>query len=101
MGICFGCVAPLRQGAVRDLRNGVAKELDYPDYFALQVAGERFGRGDTLRAQREFGLNVSPREEENRGRSVSLPTTRKMNVLSPIGSGPTRHRQENTDGANG
>jgi stearoyl-CoA 9-desaturase NADPH oxidoreductase len=22
MGICFGCVAPLRQGAVRDLRNG-------------------------------------------------------------------------------
>jgi ferredoxin len=22
MGICFGCVAPLRQGAVRDLRTG-------------------------------------------------------------------------------
>ena len=22
MGICFGCVAPLRRGAVRDLRNG-------------------------------------------------------------------------------
>jgi hypothetical protein len=22
MGICFGCVAPLRQGAVRDLRSG-------------------------------------------------------------------------------
>jgi len=22
MGICFGCVAPLRQGSVRDLRNG-------------------------------------------------------------------------------
>jgi len=22
MGICFGCVAPLREGAVRDLRNG-------------------------------------------------------------------------------
>jgi ferredoxin len=22
MGICFGCVLPLRQGAVRDLRNG-------------------------------------------------------------------------------
>jgi ferredoxin-NADP reductase len=22
MGVCFGCVAPLRQGAVRDLRNG-------------------------------------------------------------------------------
>jgi ferredoxin len=22
MGICFGCVAPLRQGTVRDLRNG-------------------------------------------------------------------------------
>ena len=22
MGVCFGCVAPLRRGAVRDLRNG-------------------------------------------------------------------------------
>ncbi len=22
MGICFGCVAPLREGAVRDLRTG-------------------------------------------------------------------------------
>jgi hypothetical protein len=22
MGICFGCVLPLREGAVRDLRNG-------------------------------------------------------------------------------
>jgi ferredoxin len=22
MGICFGCVVPLREGAVRDLRNG-------------------------------------------------------------------------------
>ncbi|MCW1958271.1 MAG: 2Fe-2S iron-sulfur cluster binding domain-containing protein, partial [Mycobacterium sp.] len=22
MGICFGCLAPLRHGAVRDLRNG-------------------------------------------------------------------------------
>ena len=22
MGICFGCVVPLRQGAVRDLRDG-------------------------------------------------------------------------------
>jgi hypothetical protein len=22
MGICFGCVVPLKQGAVRDLRNG-------------------------------------------------------------------------------
>ena len=22
MGVCFGCVVPLRQGAVRDLRNG-------------------------------------------------------------------------------
>jgi len=22
MGICYGCVLPLRQGAVRDLRNG-------------------------------------------------------------------------------
>jgi len=22
MGICFGCVAPLRDGSVRDLRNG-------------------------------------------------------------------------------
>jgi ferredoxin len=22
MGICFGCVAPLREGSIRDLRNG-------------------------------------------------------------------------------
>ena len=22
MGICFGCVLPMREGAVRDLRNG-------------------------------------------------------------------------------
>ena len=22
MGVCFGCVLPLREGAVRDLRNG-------------------------------------------------------------------------------
>jgi len=22
MGVCFGCVVPLREGAVRDLRNG-------------------------------------------------------------------------------
>ena len=31
MGICFGCVVPLREGAVRDLRNGeltVATEGD-------------------------------------------------------------------------
>lgn len=33
MGICFGCVVPLRQGAVRDLRNGdvtTATESDDP-----------------------------------------------------------------------
>ena len=28
MGICFGCVLPLRSGAVRDLRNGALTVAD-------------------------------------------------------------------------
>ena len=37
MGICFGCVVPLREGAVRDLRNGeiTAAEPDKPDHAVL------------------------------------------------------------------
>jgi ferredoxin len=31
MGICFGCVAPLREGAVRDLRNGELTTA-FPDH---------------------------------------------------------------------
>lgn len=36
MGICFGCVLPLREGAVRDLRNGV---------ITTATPGEAEGRG--------------------------------------------------------
>jgi len=28
MGVCFGCVVPLREGAVRDLRNGAITTVD-------------------------------------------------------------------------
>ena len=28
MGVCFGCVIPLKEGAVRDLRNGAITTVD-------------------------------------------------------------------------
>jgi ferredoxin-NADP reductase len=37
MGICFGCVAPLRRGAVRDLRNGDLTTADEGDGVVIQT----------------------------------------------------------------
>ncbi|MBC7559700.1 MAG: ferredoxin reductase [Dermatophilaceae bacterium] len=37
MGICFGCVVPLRQGAVRDLRNGEITTAASPDPVLIQT----------------------------------------------------------------
>jgi len=37
MGICFGCVAPLRQGAVRDLRNGEITTATPGDGVVIQT----------------------------------------------------------------
>jgi ferredoxin len=37
MGICFGCVAPLRQGAVRDLRTGNLTTASPGDNVQIQT----------------------------------------------------------------
>jgi hypothetical protein len=37
MGICFGCVAPLRQGAVRDLRTGDVTTANEGDNVRIQT----------------------------------------------------------------
>jgi ferredoxin len=37
MGICFGCVAPLRQGAVRDLRTGDVTTASPGDNVQIQT----------------------------------------------------------------
>jgi stearoyl-CoA 9-desaturase NADPH oxidoreductase len=37
MGICFGCVLPLRQGAVRDLRNGQVTTAEPGDNVLVQT----------------------------------------------------------------
>ena len=37
MGICFGCVAPLRRGAVRDLRNGALTTAAEGDGVVIQT----------------------------------------------------------------
>ena len=37
MGICFGCVAPLRTGAVRDLRNGTITTAAPGDGVVIQT----------------------------------------------------------------
>jgi len=37
MGICFGCVVPLRQGAVRDLRNGDVTTAAVDDNIQIQT----------------------------------------------------------------
>ncbi|MDT5138695.1 MAG: stearoyl-CoA 9-desaturase oxidoreductase [Mycobacterium sp.] len=37
MGICFGCVVPLRQGAVRDLRNGDVTTATAGDNIQIQT----------------------------------------------------------------
>ena len=52
----------LKAGLVklRDLRNGVAKELDYPDYFALQVAGYGMTTDEMLKLQADFMRELRP-----------------------------------------
>jgi stearoyl-CoA 9-desaturase NADPH oxidoreductase len=37
MGICFGCVVPLREGAVRDLRTGELTTAAPGDGVAIQT----------------------------------------------------------------
>ena len=37
MGICFGCVAPLRRGAVRDLRTGALTTVNDGDLVVIQT----------------------------------------------------------------
>lgn len=37
MGVCFGCVVPLRQGAVRDLRNGEVTTANPGDNVQIQT----------------------------------------------------------------
>ena len=37
MGICFGCVLPLREGAVRDLRTGEVTTANPGDGIAIQT----------------------------------------------------------------
>jgi peptidyl-dipeptidase A len=52
----------LKAGLVklRDLRNGVAKELDYPDYFALQVAGYGMTTEEMIKLQDSFMRELRP-----------------------------------------
>jgi hypothetical protein len=37
MGICFGCVLPMREGAVRDLRNGEVTTAVAGDNVKIQT----------------------------------------------------------------
>ena len=52
----------LKPGLVklRQLRNGVARELGYPDYFALQNAGYDLSSAEMLRLQEEFMRELRP-----------------------------------------
>lgn len=52
----------LKAGLVklRDLRNGVARELDYPDYFALQVAGYGMTTEEMIKMQDDFMRELRP-----------------------------------------
>jgi peptidyl-dipeptidase A len=54
--------APLKEGLVRlrDLRNGVAKELGYPDYFSLQVKRYDLSREEMLAFNRKFMAELKP-----------------------------------------
>lgn len=45
---------------LRDLRNGVARELDYPDYFALQVAGYGMTTGEMIKLNDDFMRELRP-----------------------------------------
>ena len=52
----------LKAGLVklRDLRNGVAQELEYPDYFALQVAGYGMTTAEMVKLNDEFMRELQP-----------------------------------------
>jgi len=52
----------LREGLVklRDLRNGCAKELGYPDYFALQVARHAMSTDEMLAMHQQFLKDLKP-----------------------------------------
>ncbi|MEJ1973953.1 MAG: M2 family metallopeptidase [Lacunisphaera sp.] len=52
----------LKDGLIklRDLRNGVAKELDYPDYFALQVAGYGMTTEEMVKLNDDFMRDLRP-----------------------------------------
>jgi peptidyl-dipeptidase A len=52
----------LKDGLIklRDLRNGVAKELDYPDYFALQVAGYGMTTDEMVKLNENFMRELRP-----------------------------------------
>lgn len=52
----------LKEGLVklRDLRNDCAKELGYPDYFALQVARYGLTTGEMLAYNRKFMAELKP-----------------------------------------
>jgi len=52
----------LRDGLVklRDLRNGCAKELGYPDYFSLQVARHQMSTDEMLALHRGFLKDLKP-----------------------------------------
>lgn len=45
---------------LRDLRNGVAKELGYPDYFALQAASYDMTTEEILKLQQSFMRELRP-----------------------------------------
>jgi len=57
-----GIGVPLKDGLVRlrDLRNGVAKELGYPDYFALQVARYGLTTDEMMAFNRRFLAELRP-----------------------------------------
>ncbi len=52
----------LKAGLVklRDLRNGVARELGHPDYFALQVAGYGMATDEMVKLQDQFMKELRP-----------------------------------------
>ena len=52
----------LKEGLIklRGLRNGVAQELDYPDYFALQVAGYGMTTAEMVKLNDDFMRDLRP-----------------------------------------
>ena len=45
---------------LRDLRNAVARELDHPDYFALQLASYEMTTEEMVKLQDEFMRELRP-----------------------------------------